>query len=63
MPKKYNKREPELFKEEFRLTERLCFSSKTYDCYDSLSNKFKSSRIGLSQQTFEDSGEGPLTKN
>ena len=32
--KKHVKREPRLFKEEFRCTERLCLCSKTYCCYD-----------------------------
>ena len=43
---KHNKREPGLFKEEFRCTEMLCLCSKTYCCYDSISNKFKFSRKG-----------------
>ena len=32
--KKHDKREPDLFKEEFRCTEMLCLCSKTYCCYD-----------------------------
>ena len=35
--KKHDKREPGLFKEEFRCTEMLCLCSKTYCCYDSKS--------------------------
>ena len=38
-PIKHDKREPDLFKEEFRCTEMLCLCSKTYCCYDSNSNK------------------------
>ena len=36
---KNDKREPGLFTEEFRCTEKLCSGSKTYCCYDSNSNK------------------------
>ena len=39
--KQHDKREPGLFKEEFRCTEMLCLCSKTYCCYDSCSLKFK----------------------
>ena len=44
--KKHDKREPGLFKEEFRCTEMLCLCSKTYCCYDNKSNKFKFSSKG-----------------
>ena len=37
--KKHDKREPGLFKEEFRCSEMLCLCSKTYCCYDRKSNK------------------------
>ena len=37
--KKHDKREPGLFKEEFRCTEMLCLCSKSYCGYDSNSNK------------------------
>ena len=60
--KKHDKREPGLFKEEFRCTEMLCLCSKTNCCYDSLSNKFKFSSKGPNKRTFEDSGDGPMAK-
>ena len=60
--KKHDKREPGLFKEEFRCTEMLCLCSKTYCCYDANTNKYKFSSKGLNKRTFEDSGDGPLTK-
>ena len=46
--KQHDKREPGLFKEEFRYTETLCLFSKTYCCHEVTSNKLKFSR---SQQT------------
>ena len=60
--KKHDKREPGLFKEEFRCTEMLCLCSKTYCCYDNKSDKFKFSSKGLNKRVLEDSGDGPLTK-
>ena len=39
--KQHDKREPGLFKEEFRCTVMLCLCSKTYCCYDLTSNKLK----------------------
>ena len=39
--KQYDKREPGLFKEEFRCTEILCLSSKTYCCSDVTSDRLK----------------------
>ena len=59
---KHDKREPGLFKEEFRCTEMLCLCSKTYCCYDSNSNKYKFSSKGLNKRTLEDSGDGPMAK-
>ena len=53
--KKHDKREPGLFKEEFRGTEMLCLCSKTYHCYDANSNKDKFSSKGLNKGTLEDS--------
>ena len=44
--KKYDEREPGLFKEEFRCTGMLCLCSKTYCCYDNKSDKFKFSSKG-----------------
>ena len=60
--KKHDKREPGLFKEEFRCTEMLCLCSKTYWCYDSNSNKHKFSSEGLKKRTLEDCGDGPVAK-
>ena len=60
--KKHDKREPGLFKEEFRCTEMLCLCSKTYCCYDSKSDKFKFSSKGLNKRTLEDTGDGPMSK-
>ena len=61
--KQHDKREPGLFKEEFRCTEILCLCSKTYCCYEVTSNKHKiSSNKGLSKRVLEQSGDGPLEK-
>ena len=49
--KQHDKREPGLFKEEFRCTELLCLCSETYCCYDVASNKLKFSSKGLNTQT------------
>ena len=59
---KQRKREPGLFKEEFRCTEMLCLCSKTYCCYDVTSNKLKFSSKGLNKRVLEQSGDGPLEK-
>ena len=56
--KKHNKREPGLFKEEFRCAEMLCLCSKTYCCYDKQTNKHKISSKGLNKRTFEECGDG-----
>ena len=45
--KTHDKREPGLFKKEFRCTEKLCLCSKTCCCYDSKSQKYKLSSKGL----------------
>ena len=60
--KHYDKREPGLFKEEFRCTEMLCLCSQTYCCYDVTSNKLKFSSKGLNKRVLEESGNGPLEK-
>ena len=60
--KQHDKREPGLFKEEFRCTEMLCLCSKTYCCYDVTSNKLKFSSKGLNKPVLEQSGDGPLEK-
>ena len=59
---KHDKREPGLFKEEFRCTEMLCLCSKTYCCYESNSNKYKFSSNSLNKRTIEDGAEGPMAK-
>ena len=59
---KHDKRKPGLFKEEFRCTEMLCLCSKTYCCYDSISNKYKFSGKSLNKRTLEDCGDGPMAK-
>ena len=60
--KKHDKREPGLFKEEFRCSEMLCLCSKTYCCYDQESNNYKFSSKGLNKRTLEDCGDGPMSK-
>ena len=59
---KHDKREPGLFKEEFRCTEMLSLCSKTYCCFDSKSNKCKLISKGLNRRTLEDCGDGPMAK-
>ena len=60
--KQHDKREPGLFKEEFRCTEMLCLCSKTYCCYDVTSNENKFSSKGLNKRVLEQSGDRPLEK-
>ena len=60
--KQHDKREPGLYKEEFRCTEMLCLCNKTYCCYDVTSNKLSFSSKGLNKSVLEQSGEGPLEK-
>ena len=60
--KKHDKREPGLFKEEFRCIEMLCLCSKTYCCYDEQTNKYKFSSKGLNKRTREYCGDGPMSK-
>ena len=60
--KQHNKREPGLFKEEFRCTEMLCLCSKTYCCYDVNSFKLKFSSKSLNKRVLEQSGDGLLEK-
>ena len=60
--KQHEKREPGLFKEEFRCTEFLCLRSKTYCCYNVVSNKLKISSKLLNKRVLEQSGHGPLEK-
>ena len=60
--KQDDKREPGLFKEEFRCTEMLCLCSWTYWCYDVTSYKSKFSSEGLNKRVLEQSSEGALKK-
>ena len=60
--KKYNRRQPGLFKKEIRCKEMICLCSKAYCCYDSQSKKFKYSSKGLNKRTLEDSSEAPMSK-
>ena len=60
--KQNDKREPGLFKEEFRCTEMLCLCSKTYCCYDVTSNQLKFSSKGLNKRVLEQSGDPLLEK-
>ena len=60
--KKHDKREPGLFREEFRCTAMSCLCSKSYCCYDANSNKYKFSSKGLNKRRLEDCGHGPMTK-
>ena len=52
--KKHDKREPGLFKKEFRCSEMLCLCDKTYCCYDRKSNRYKFSSKGLNKRTLKD---------
>ena len=60
--KKHDKREPGLFKEEFRCSEKLCLCSKTYCCYDRKSNKYNFGSKGLNKRTPEDCGDRPMSR-
>ena len=60
--KQGGKREPGLYKEEFRCTEMLCLCSKTYCCYDVTSKKPKFRHKGLNKRVLERSDDGPLEK-
>ena len=51
--KKYDKREPVLFKEVFRCAEMLCLCSKTYCCYDKETMKHTFSSRGLNKRTLK----------
>ena len=60
--KQHDKREPGLFKEEFRCTEMLCLRSKTYCCFEVTSKKLKISSKGLNKRVLEQNGDGTLEK-
>ena len=61
--KQHDKREPGLFKEEFRCAEMLCLCSKTYCCYDKQTNKHKFSSEGLNKRALEECGDGGPMRN
>ena len=56
------KREPELFKEEFRCKQRLCSCSKANCCYDSMSIWCIFSSKSINERTFEENVDGPMAK-
>ena len=60
--KKHDKREPGLFKKEFRCAGNWCLCSKTYRCNNKQTNKYKFSSRGLNKRTLEDCGDGPMLK-
>ena len=60
--KQHDKREPGLFKEEFRRTELLCLCSKTYCCNDVTSIKPNFSSKCLNKCVLEQSGHGPMER-
>ena len=60
--KQHDKREPGLFKGEFRYTELLCLCSRVYCCFDVNSNKLKLSSKGINKAVLEQSGDGSLEK-
>ena len=60
--KKQDKREPGLFREEFKCAE-MCLCSKKYCCFDKQTNKHKFSSKGLNKSTLEECGDGgPMPK-
>ena len=59
---KHDKREPGFFKEVFQCIEMLCLCSKTYCCYNSLTNKTKFSSKGLNKSVLEENSDGALQK-
>ena len=58
--KQHDKREPGLFKEEFKCTEMLCLCNKTYCCYAVTSNKPKFSSKGFIKRVLGRSRDGSL---
>ena len=59
--KKHDKREPGLFKEEFRCAEMLCLCSKTHCWYDRKRTRTNSVAKD-SKRTLEDCADGPMSK-
>ena len=57
---KHDKREPGIFKEEFRCTEMICLCSKLYCCFDQSTDKIKFSSKRLNKRTLQESELGPL---
>ena len=51
--KKHDKREPGLFKEEFRCSEMFCLCSKTYCCHDRKSNKYNFGSKGRNKKLWK----------
>ena len=60
--KKYDNREPGLFKEEMRCTDMLCFCSKVYCCYAVTTKKYEFGSKGLNKRVLEPNGDGSLEK-
>ena len=60
---KHNKREPRLFKEEFRCVDKVCLWRKTDCCLDKSTDKIKFSGKSLNGRTLEETGAGPLEKD
>ena len=58
--KQHDRREPGLFKEEFRCSVRLYLCSRTTCCYEVTFNKLKFSSNGLNEHVWEQSGDGLL---
>lgn len=54
----HDKREPGLFKEEFRATEMIALNAKTYACYDEETDHLKFSCKGVNKNLLDD----PLPK-
>ena len=54
--KKHDKREPGLFKEEFRCTQMLCLCSKIYCCYDVTTNNINFKNKSLNKRVLELNG-------
>ena len=57
---KYDQRTPGLFKEEFRCTGMVALCSKTYCCYDEVSETVKLSCKGINKSTLKD--DNPMLK-
>ena len=60
--KQHDKREPGLFKEEFRCTETLCLCSESYCCHDVTFDKLKFSSKAVNKRVLEQSHDRPLEK-